>query len=169
MRKTAFIGHRQVFGKGVYETLLAEVEKLIVRGCKFFTMGTHGEFDRLALSACRSLRTRYTDIQIEVVITTLNAIKKEGAACRYSDVATVMFDNEEVHYKRRITASNRRMIDGCDTLVGYVNEKSVRSGAKTAMRYAMKKGLEIINLYREEDQPLYGMTEKDFDEFRKKD
>ena len=163
MRKTAFIGHRQVFGKGAHERIMCEVEKQINLGCKSFTMGTHGEFDKLALSACRSLRKKYPDIEIEVVITSLNTIKKDSEfnTAPYADVKTVMFDIEEAHYKQRITLSNRKMIDGCDTLICYVDESTYRSGAKTAMRYATKKGLTIVNLYREEDKPFYGMSKEE--------
>ncbi len=150
MGKTVFIGHRQVFQNGVYEELLAEIERQIERGCKEFAMGTHGEFDRLALSACRFLRKQYPDICIEVVLTSLNVIKKANWEAPYCDVKTVIFEIEEVFYKRRITESNRRMIDEGDTLICYVNEKYARSGAKSALRYAEKKGLEIINLYRGE-------------------
>ena len=58
-----------------------------------------------------------------------------------------MFEIEEVHYKRKITVSNQKMIDGCDTLICYVDEKSYGSGAKKAMRYTKRKGIEIIDLY----------------------
>lgn len=59
----------------------------------------------------------------------------------------VLYEIEEVHYKRRITLSNQKMIDECDTLICYVDESAYQSGAKTAMRYAQKKGLRIVNLY----------------------
>ena len=169
MLRTAFIGHRQVFGKGVSECIKDEIEKQIKLGCKQFTMGTHGDFDRLALSACRSLRKEYPDIEIEVVITSLNAIKKDSelSAAPYDDVKTVMYGVEEAHYKQRIALSNRRMIDGCDTLICYVDECVYRSGAKTAMRYAKKKGLKIINLYHDEDQPFYGMTKEEIEKYWK--
>ncbi len=148
MGKTGFIGHRQVFSYGIYENLLAEIKRRIDCGCNTFTMGTHGEFDRLALLACRSLRKQYPEIQIEVVITSLTKIAKEAEwENPYSDVKTVMFEIEEVHYKRKITMSNQKMIDGCDTLICYVDEKSYGSGAKKAMRYAKRKGIEIIDLY----------------------
>ena len=151
MGKTVFIGHRQVFRRGVYEELLREIARQIECGCKEFTMGNHGEFDRLALSACRFLRKRHPEIQIEVVITSLSAIKKDaGIEAPYHDVKTVMFDIEEVYYKRKITVSNRKMIDGGEALICYVDEKNVCSGAKKALNYAKRKGLEIINLYREE-------------------
>ena len=132
--------------------------------------GTHGEFDNLALSACRKLRQTRKELEIEVVITSLNAIKKgsEFAAAPYADLKTVMFDIEDAHLKQRISLSNRQMIDGCDALICYVNPSQYRSGAKTAMLYAKKKGLKIINLYRDEDQPFYGMTREEIEACWKK-
>ena len=125
--RTAFIGHRKVFAKDIAERLAAAIRNEIEGGCRVFTMGTHGEFDVLALSVCRSLRTHY-DLEIEVVITSLNTIKKgsESAAAPYADVKTVMFEIEDTHFKRRITLSNLRMIDGCDTLICYVNPSGKR-------------------------------------------
>ena len=167
--KTAFIGHRKVFAKYIEARLIAAVHTEIENGCTTFTMGAHREFDALALSACRSLRRNYQGLDIEVVITSLNAIKKDGelTAAPYADVKTVMFDIEDTHYKRRITLSNRRMIDDCNTLICYVNPSEYRSGAKTAMHYAEKHGLKIVNLYREEDRPFYGMTKEQIDEYWK--
>ena len=166
--RTAFIGHRQVFAKDIATKLAAAIQTEIGRGCTAFTMGTHGEFDYLALTACRELRRVHKELDIEVVITSLNAIKKdcELSAAPYGDVKTVMFDIEDAHFKQRIPLSNRQMIDGCDTLICYVNEDVYRSGAKTAMRYAKKKGVKIINLYRDDDQPFYGMTNEEIDEYR---
>ena len=108
------------------------------------------------MTICKSLRRIYRQVEIEVVITRLNAIKNDGEfdTAPYADVKTVMFDIDDAHYKQRITLSNRKMIDGCDKLICYVDETAYRSGAKTAMNYAKKKGLTIINLYREEDQPI---------------
>ena len=165
--KTAFIGHRQIFGKTIAKRLEEAIKTEIENGCKFFTMGTHGEFDDLALSVCRNLRNQYKDIKIEVVITGFRAIKKSCGYEPYSDVKTVMYNIEDAHYKQKITLSNRQMIDTCDTLICYVNKKQYRSGAKTAMYYAKRKGLRIINLYREEDQPFYGMTEEEISAYEK--
>ena len=168
--RTAFIGHRRLFAKNIEERLAVAIQTEIESGCTVFTMGTHGEFDRLALSACRSIQKRYPDIEIEVVITSLNAIKKDSEfdAVPFDDVKTVMYDIEEVHYKRQITLSNRKMIDSCDTLICYVNTSEYRSGAKTALRYAEKRGLKVVNLYYEEDKPFYGMTKEQIDEYWRK-
>ena len=165
--KTAFIGHRQIFAKDIDERLLMVIEAEIQNGCRSFTMGTHGQFDRLSLWACRQLRKKYTDIDIEVVLTSLHAIDKneEWDCIPYSDVKTVMYDIEDTHFKRQITLSNQMMIDSCDTLICYVNEKAYRSGAKTAMNYAQRKGLKIVNLWRKEDQPFFGMTKEGIDSY----
>ena len=165
--RTAFIGHRKVFAKDIEPRLIAAIQTEIENGCTAFTMGTHGEFDYLALSACRKLRQTHKELEIEVVITSLNAIKKDSefAAAPYDDVKTVMFDIESAHFKQRITLSNRQMIDSCDVLICYVDESTYRSGAKTAMLYAQRKELKIINLYREEDQPFYGMTQEQIDAY----
>ena len=158
-RKVCFIGHRNVFKYNeIRESLYSVVEQEIKKGCKFFTMGTHGEFDKLALSVCRELRNIYKDIEIEVVITSFKEIEPiidhdpifgDEKYIPYSDVKTTMYDIEEEHYKRKIVVSNQQMIDNCDTLICYVNKKHNPSGAKLAMNYAKRKGLTINNLYNE--------------------
>ena len=57
------------------------------------------------------------------------------------------------------------MIDDCDTPICYVNPSEYRSGAKTAVRYAEKRGLKIVNLYHEENHPFYGMTKEQIYEY----
>lgn len=158
--KTAFIGHRQIFAKTLPQRLNEAIKAEIGNGCLSFTMGTHGEFDSLALYTCQKLRNDYPNLQIEIVLTSLHTIQKidRWDSSPYSDVNTIMFEIELAHYKRQITLSNEKMIDACDTLICYVNEKAYRSGAKKAMHYAKRKGLRIINLYDEKDEPFYGMT-----------
>lgn len=156
-KKVCFIGHRKIF-ENVKEKLKNAIENEIKNGCKFFTMGTHGDFDKVALSVCRDLRKKYKEIQIEVVITSLKTIAPiidcdkifgDEKYIPFADVQTIMYDIEEEHYKRKIIASNKKMIDNCDTLICYVNKKHNPSGANLAMNYAERKGIKIINLYNE--------------------
>ena len=74
--KICFIGHRDIPSNLIRLKLKDVIENEIKKGCKFFTMGTHGKFDSLALCICKELREKYKDIEIEVVITSLNQIKK---------------------------------------------------------------------------------------------
>ena len=177
-KKTAFIGHRKVYySDKVKERLEAAIAEQIKNGCKSFIMGTHGEFDSLALSCCRKARDTYPDIEIDVVLTSYHTVEKkdEFDYVPYQDVNTFMYDIEDEHFKRQIIVSNRKMIDECDILICYVDKKQSPSGAKMAMNYAKRKGLKIINLFREDDDPTFYMTEEErkaywdnlFAEFRK--
>ena len=158
--KTAFIGHREVLSDKVEERLKTAIEEQIANGCKSFTMGTHGEFDKMALRACRLARRAHTEIKIEVVLTSYHTVerKNEFDYIPYQDVETVLYGIEDEHYKRKITVSNKKMIDNCNTLICYVDKRISPSGAKTAMNYAKRKGLKIINLFREEDDLTFGMN-----------
>ena len=175
--KVCFIGHRRIGFGDIRKKLREIVKKKIKDGCKYFTMGTHGKFDEMALSVCKELRKDYLDIKIVVVITSLQKIKKKliyndewGQEYfePYKDVETVMYDIEETHYKRQIIESNHQMIDDCDCLIAYVNKKNTYSGAKYAYQYAKKQNKDIINLYDEKDEPTYGMTEEQKKEYYKK-
>ena len=159
--KTGFIGHRYIYCSNIKERLQTVIEEQIADGCKCFMMGTHGEFDDMALSACRVARCIHSELKIEVVLTSYHIIEKkdEFENVPYQDVETIMYDIEDEHFKRQITLCNRKMIDECDTLICYVDTKRSPSGAKTAMNYAKRKGLRIINLFREEDDPTYGMSD----------
>lgn len=161
-KKVCFIGHRHIYNyKEIRAKLYNIVEEEIKNGCKFFTMGTHGEFDEMALSVCRELRKIYTDIEIEVVITSFKTIEPiidhdpifgDEKYIPYSDVKTTMYDIEEEYYKRKIVKSNQKMIDNCDALICYVNKKHNPSGAKLAMNYAKRKSLKIINIYHNDSE-----------------
>ena len=153
-----FIGHRKIWGGDVRDRLKRVVEDEIRGGGEFFTMGTHGDFDRMALGVCREMREKFKGIRIEVVLTSLKVLKKEIVfddeygtqfVVPYSDVETIMYDIEEEHFKRQIIVSNQKMIDRCDVLICFVDERKKRSGARLAFEYAKKKGLKIINLFKD--------------------
>lgn len=158
--KTAFIGHREVFCR---EEVRARVDAAITeeleKGCRTFMMGTHGQFDELALSACREARREHPEMKIIVVFTSFRLLEKRKGF--YEDVERLTYETEEAYFKRRIILSNRKMIDECDKLICYVNTEKYRSGAKTAIRYAEKMGLDVVDLYRKEDSPFYGMSEEE--------
>ena len=147
--RVCLIGHRRINTIEVAPLLENAIQKELDSGCRFFTMGTHGDFDKLALSICRKLKQQYPDMIIEVVLTSLNKLnqKIDGEIYhQYEDVQTIMYDIENFHFKQQITESNKQMIKSCDALICYVNLKNTYSGAKYAYNYAKKKGLKIINL-----------------------
>ena len=151
--KIVFIGHRNINQYNrIKAKLYSELKKQIENGSKFFTMGTHGDFDKLALCVCRELRKIYKDIKIEVVVTSFSEIKPiiygtEKNYTLYDDVKTVMYDIETVHYKRKIVVSNQQMINNANTLICFIDTSKSFGGAILAYKYAKKKGLHIVNLY----------------------
>lgn len=164
-----FIGHRKIGFRPIRDRLVGAIEEEIKNGGDCFKVGTHGEFDTMALSCLREARKNHSDIKIEVVLTSLKKAEKQllyddefGKEYYepYKDVETIMYEIEEEHFKRQIIISNQKMIDDCDVLICYVNKKRNPSGAKLTMNYAKRKGLKIINLYKETDEPTYGMTEE---------
>lgn len=51
------------------------------------------------------------------------------------------------------------------TLICYVDKKQNPSGAKTTMNYAKRKGLHIINIFDEKDDPTFGMSKQESQEY----
>ncbi|MCM1404424.1 MAG: hypothetical protein NC133_02905 [Prevotella sp.] len=132
--------------------LRAAVEQEIKNGCCCFTMGTHGDFDQMALTVCRELKAKYPAMKIEVVLTSLAqiAVPADGDYHPYPGVDTIMYEIETLHPKQRITASNRQMIDTCDTMICYaVDNWHLTCGTQRAVHYARQRGLKIINLAAE--------------------
>ncbi len=155
-KKACFIGHRNIWNENLKIKLAQVVEQEILTGTKHFTMGTRGDFDKVALNVCKDLRNRYKDIVIEVVIIDLQQLKTIVKSdpilgvekyIPYDDVETVIYDTEQCHYKAKIISSNKQMVDNCTTLICYVNENKFKSGAKLILKYAKSKGLKIINLF----------------------
>ncbi len=71
-----------------------------------------------------------------------------------------MYEIEEEYFKRQITSSNKQMINGCDSLICFVDESRYRSGAKTVLKYAKKNGIKIINLFCKEDKQNFNVNFK---------
>lgn len=166
MKNICFFGHRNLWGKDIRERLKKQLESHLDDEVHCF-VGTHGDFDSLALSVCRELRKTYK-MKITVVFTSLNVLKKDkdleySIADNYDDVETMIYDIEEEHFKNQIVVSNRRMVDDCDIVICYVDMKEYRSGAKRAVNYAKRQGKQIINLFQEQDRPFYGMTKEEIE------
>ena len=115
-KKICFIGHRDGLPVDIKERLKIVIQNEINLGCKSFIVGTHGDFDTNSLFSCRYFKTLNKDIEIIVIITSLNQINikvKEDKFINYNfnpykDVKTIMYEIEELHFKRRITESNKK-------------------------------------------------------------
>ena len=145
-----FFGHRLVLKADLRQKLYDCLNGILKKEKNIrFLIGTHGEFDSIALSVCRELR-RVFSCKITVVFTSLSFLQKKGdysLADFYKDVETLTYDIENVFYKKRIAVSNQKMVDESDVIVCYVDMNRTCSGAKKAVVYGIKKNKKIINLF----------------------
>ncbi len=155
--KIGFVGHRNIVESKIRSKLYTTIENFIKEGNFSFIMGNKGDFDHLVIECCKKLKTPYPNINIDVVITSFNQAKKY----EINDINYIMYDIENIHFKRRIIESNYSFINECKILVCYVDETRNNSGAKRILNYAKKKGLIIINLYDDNDNPLNNLDIKE--------
>ena len=160
MKTISLFGHRRILNKRkLEEKLIKTLKELIPQGFSRLLIGCHGDFDAIALSTLLNYRNNIDcNININVVLTSLSFLNRDYSGYSIIDFykenncETVFYDIEEVYYKNRITFSNRKMIDDSDLIVCYVDMNSLKSGAKSAIIYALKQNKRVINLYTGEDK-----------------
>ena len=129
-KKIAVIGHRIFLPQYVYESFEKECLKQVEKNNFSFYVGTHGEFDSMSYHILKKLKKENKHIEINIVVTSLNIINPiirydkivgKEIFYRYEDVNFVMYEIEDVFFKRKIIESNKKMIEECDILICYVN------------------------------------------------
>ena len=139
--KVTFCGHAKI----IYDMEQAmeiynSVEMLIKNGSNTFLFGGYGVFDLLSASIVKKLKGVYPDIKSILIL----AYPDQKYDTKLYDSSFYPF-KKPVHFKSAIIKRNQWMIDNADLLVAYV-EEGRKGGAMTTLKYAEKKGIEIINL-----------------------
>lgn len=155
MKTICFFGHRRIIKTDELADKLVDLLKNAAFDGKFnFLIGRHGEFDNIALNKCLEFRNNFNkDICITIVLTNLSILNKDKngyntiSFFEKIDCETLIYEIEEVHFKNRITFSNRKMVDNSDLVVCCVDFNKQNSGAKNAVEYAKKSNKSIINLF----------------------
>ena len=140
-KRCCFAGHSKLYDMdGIYAHLLQLVEKLIVEeGVSEFWVGNYGNFDWLSAKAVRTLKEKYPNIQLNLVIPYLTSninADKDFYSKKYDYI--LMADiPEKTPKKFQILKCNEHMVNNSDFLVCYV-EYSWGGAAKT-VAYAKRK------------------------------
>ena len=138
-------GHRDVF-ENISEHLYNTLFQIAEQGCKTFYTGGMGDFDKMFSSAVRSIKKSYPDIKLICVKPYMTKDINEDGDYLFTLYDDIIIPTElaDVHYKSVITKRNRLIIDWSDIVVGYVTREY--GGAYSALKYAEKQGVEVINL-----------------------
>ena len=151
-----FVLNKQRAGEKLYNYLKGKLKDNRVRAL----VGTHGDFDKIAFCVCKRLEKEGFDIDIKLVYTSLRRLIKENspneyAPLNYRNDETMMYEIEEVHFKRKIIVSNQKMIDESDEIVIYHNGRNSYSGINRVVKYAKKVNKPIQNLFETNDREDY--------------
>lgn len=152
MTVCTFAGHREVYQANIADELDEAISRILKNDdCFRFLVGGMGDFDGMCSSAVRRAKRNYPNKQIslELILPYLTQELNENKSyyeISYDDVV-VPIELAGVHYKSAITKRNRWMVDKSDWMIAFVYRDF--GGAYTSLRYAEKKGLQIINLAKE--------------------
>ena len=152
MTVCTFAGHREVYQANIADKLDEAISRILKNdNCFRFLVGGIGDFDGMCSSAVRRAKRNYPNKQIslELILPYLTQELNENKSyyeISYDDVV-VPIELAGVHYKSAITKRNRWMVDKSDWMIAFVYRDF--GGAYTSLRYAEKKGLQIINLAKE--------------------
>lgn len=151
----SLFGHRYLPNKEevrqkLYNYLKNRISNIKVR----ILVGTHGDFDVIALGVCRQLKREGYDIDISLVYTSYTKLQREmkdiNITYQLKDVEIMMYEIENVHYKRQIIVSNQKMVDDSDEVIVYYTGKpqwKLNNGTKCIIKYGENQDKTIINLF----------------------
>ena len=149
MTVCTFAGHREVYQANISDKLDEAISKIIkTDDCIRFLVGGMGDFDGMCSSAVRKAKRKYPDkkISLELILPYLTQELNENKDFYEAsdDDVVIPIELAGVHYKSAIGKRNRWMVEKSDWLVAFVYRDF--GGAYTTLRYAEKKGIQIINL-----------------------
>ncbi len=153
VKTVCFTGHREIPAQD-YEklnaVLLQTVENCIAEdACIFRTGGALG-FDTMAALAVLQLRQKYPNIRLELILPSPEQpdMWKESDVILYRQIlsqANAYRYLSSGYYPGVLQLRNRALVEGADICIAYLRTSHGGGAAYTAA-YALKKGLELINL-----------------------
>lgn len=150
----SFFGHRQLNDPFTVERNLETLIRELLNTKQYveFLVGRDGEFDQLVASTIRRCKRAIRDDNSALVL----VLPYETAEYRnnvqsfqdYYDEIEICAESAAKHFKSAHQTRNRSMVDRSHLVVFCVDHES--GGAYATMRYAEKKGVQTINLTKEQ-------------------
>ena len=148
-----FTGHRQIPYEAAARMprLLEEViSELCERGATVFRAGGAMGFDTLAALKVLDMKAKYPHIRLELILPCRNQTERWDEISRRTyqyileraDRHRFLFDT---YFDGCMLERDRRLVDGSDVCVAYCAYS--RGGTAYTYTYALREGLEVINLH----------------------
>ena len=147
-----FTGHRDIPAsaeKCIRKKLSDVIIQLIEEGyTEFYTGGALG-FDTIAAETVLSLRMKHENIHLHVIMPCRNQTRGWSAedALLHDEInklADEVLCLSESYYSGCMHARNRYMADHSSKVIAYLTKTS--GGSAATVNYALKKGIEVINI-----------------------
>lgn len=140
-KRCCFAGHSKIFyTEAVYHAVVHRVETLITEEkVSEFWVGNYGNFDALCARAVRSLKEKYPEIELCLVLPYLTADinrDKERYQTKYDRILLADIP-KQTPKKFQILKCNTFMVDNADFLLCYTQLEA--GGAAKTVEYARKK------------------------------
>lgn len=115
-------------------------------GINTFYVGDRGDFDRHAAGAVRSLKYKYPNIKLVLVLPYFTNKLNEYKEIYKMDYDSIYIPTElaDVHPKGAITKRNRIMVDESELIICYINRDF--GGAYDTVKYAERQNKNIIHI-----------------------
>ena len=143
----SLFGHREIDDLWELERQLATVIKSLILTKPFvsFLIGRNGEFDEYVASIIKRVRKEAGKENNEITLVLPYTVTLIENYDKYYDNIIIPESIYGAHPKSIITLRNRWMIERSDFVITYVKHNS--GGAYTAMKYAERLNIELVNLY----------------------
>lgn len=152
IKTVCFTGHREILrphARAMSRVLERELLTLMERGATVFRAGGAMGFDTVAALKVLELREIYPHVELELILPCRDQTAKwPPEAVRAYQYVLSEADRHRFLFDRYITGCmherNRQLVQGSDVCVAYCYQN--RGGTVYTVNYAMREGLEIINL-----------------------
>ena len=143
--RVSFIGHRELHNVREIEDKLEKSIYNLIDNHQYveFYLGRNGDFDISAASSIKRVQRKSQTANSSLILVLPYHAKDEEFYKNFYDEIILPIE-KNTHFKAAITKRNEWMIDNSDLLIVYVKDQS--GGAYTALKYAKKKEVEIINI-----------------------
>jgi hypothetical protein len=144
-----FAGHRDLFLPDAERKIITALDSILESDDEFiFYTGGMGEFDSKCASAVRTVRHRFQEKRLRLVLvlpymTNRVNTDKNYFETEYDDVM-IPIGLADIYPKAAIRKRNRWMVDRSDILLACVYRDF--GGAYDTMQYALRKGVRVFNL-----------------------